>query len=79
MAIYESKYAELAFYVDGKLRKFQYGKYKTDDPKEVEVLDKLVDVKRVDEPKQTKPAEEPKASGSNESKPKATAKKPSAK
>ena len=72
MAVYESKYAELAFYVDGKLRKFQYGKYQTEDPKEIEVLDKLADVVRVD----AKAKAEPKATEvETESKPKTTRKK----
>jgi len=68
VAVYESKYAELAFYVDGKLRKFQYGKYQTEDPKEIEVLDKLADVVRVD----AKAKAEPKPT---EAKPKTTRKK----
>ena len=72
MAVYESKYAELAFYVDGKLRKFQYGKYQTEDPKEIEVLDKLADAVRVDakEKAEPKPAEV-----ETEAKPKTTRKK----
>jgi hypothetical protein len=67
VAVYKSKYAELAFYVDGRLRKFQYGKYQTNDPKEIEVLDKLADAIRIDEAK-VEPAE-------TESKPKTTRKK----
>jgi hypothetical protein len=81
MAVYESRFKELGFYVDGKLHKFKNGRFTTEDKAVMAVLDKLTDVKRVDEPKaepkQTKPAEEPKASEVNESKPKA--KKPSAK
>jgi hypothetical protein len=79
MAVYESRYKELGFYVDGKFYSFKNGRFTTEDKAVMAVLDKLADVKRVDEPKQSKPAEEPKASGSNENKPKATTKKPSAK
>jgi hypothetical protein len=71
VAVYESKYAELAFYINGKLRKFQYGKYQTKDPKEIEVLDKLEDVVRVDAPK-SNPAP---VEAETESKPKTTRKK----
>jgi hypothetical protein len=77
MAVYESRYKELGFYADGKFYSFKNGRFTTEDKAVMEVLDKLADVKRVDESKQTKPAEEPKASEVNESKPKA--KKPSAK
>jgi hypothetical protein len=74
MAVYESRFKELGFYVDGKFHSFKNGRFTTEDKAVMSVLDKLADVKRVDtdELKQTKPAEEP-------SKPKATAKKPSAK
>lgn len=72
MAVYESRFKELGFYVDGKFHSFKNGRFTTEDKAVMAVLDKLADVKRIDEPKQTKPAEEP-------SKPKATAKKPSAK
>jgi hypothetical protein len=74
MAVYESRFKELGFYVDGKFHSFKNGRFTTEDKAVMAVLDKLADVKRVDEPKPTKPAEEP-----SESKPKATAKKPSAK
>jgi hypothetical protein len=72
VAVYESKYAELAFYVDGKLRKFQYGKYQTNDPKEIEVLDKLADAVRVDAKSESEPKP---AKAETESKPKTTRKK----
>jgi hypothetical protein len=76
MAVYESRYKELGFYADGKFYSFKNGRFTTEDKAVMAVLDKLADVKRVDEPKvepkQAKPAEEP-----SESKPKA--KKPSAK
>lgn len=78
MAVYESRFKELGFYVDGKFHSFKNGRFTTEDKTVMAVLDKLADVKRVDEPKvepkPTKSAEEP-----SESKPKATAKKPSAK
>jgi hypothetical protein len=74
MAVYESRFKELGFYVDGKFHTFKNGRFTTEDKAVMAVLDKLADVKRVDAPKPTKPAEEP-----SESKPKATAKKPSAK
>ncbi|NGQ95495.1 hypothetical protein G3578_10055 [Brevibacillus sp. SYP-B805] len=58
MAEYKSRYVELGFYVDGQHRKFRNGRYVTEDPKEIAVLDALIDAVRVDEPKQ--PAAEPK-------------------
>ena len=62
MALYKSHYPELGFYVNGSLRKFTNGQYKTNDPKEIKVLDALKDAKRVDEPKAEEPreTEEPK-------------------
>ena len=60
MATYESRYVELGFYVESQFRKFRNGRYVTDDPKEIAVLDKLVDAVRVDELKQPEPqTEEP--------------------
>jgi hypothetical protein len=73
MAVYESRYKELGFYADGKFYSFKNGRFTTEDKAVMAVLDKLADVKRVDAD-EPKPAEEP-----SESKPKATAKKPSAK
>ncbi len=52
MAEYKSRYLELGFYVDGQYRKFRHGRYVTEDPKEIAVLDALIDAERVDEPKQ---------------------------
>lgn len=58
MAKYKSKHLEYGFYVDGERRKFQYGEYETKDKREIEVLDSLQYVDRVDgQPK----AEEKKA------------------
>lgn len=50
MAKYESKYSELGFYVDDQVRKFSNGVYTTEDAKEIEVLDALVDAVKVEEP-----------------------------
>jgi len=49
MALFKSKYEELTFYVGGKARSFRHGFYRTDDKKEIEVLEKLADVKKEDE------------------------------
>ena len=58
MAKYESKYPTLGFYVYNELKRFSGGVYETDDKDEIEVLDALIDAKRVDEPKaQTKQTE----------------------
>lgn len=61
MAQYKSKYAELSFYVDGSIRKFSNGTFKTENKTETAVLDKLTDATRVDEPK----TEIPKVTESN--------------
>jgi hypothetical protein len=68
VAKFTSRFAELGFYVNGEFRKFHAGEFTTDDKAEIEVLEKLVDAQRVDEPK----AEE-------SPKPKAPAKKSSEK
>jgi hypothetical protein len=61
MAVYESRFKELGFYVNGKFHTFKNGRYVTDDKSVMDVLDKLADVKRVDEGEvQPKAAEEPK-------------------
>ena len=69
MAVFESHYKELGFYVDGNARNFRDGRYVTEDAKEIEVLTALVDVNRVDKPQKVA-EEKPK---------KATARKSSAK
>jgi hypothetical protein len=57
MAKYTSRYAELGFYVNGEFRQFSYGEFKTDNPDEITVLDKLADAVRVDnEVKSEEPA-----------------------
>jgi hypothetical protein len=50
MAKFTSKYAELGFYVNGEFRKFYAGEYTTEDKAEIDVLEKLLDAKREDEP-----------------------------
>jgi hypothetical protein len=57
VAEYKSRYLELGFYVDGQYRKFRYGRYVTEDPKEIAVLDALIDAVRVDEPAKPKELE----------------------
>lgn len=62
MAVFQSKHAELGFYVDGVFKSFKNGRYVTEDKKEIEVLESLVDVEQSDEPKaEAKPAAKPKA------------------
>lgn len=64
MALFESRFKELAFYVDGVRRGFVGGKYKTEVKAEIDVLSGLVDVQRVDVPapkaEETAPKPEPK-------------------
>lgn len=59
MAEFKSRYPELGFYVNGKYRQFDRGRYVTDDKDEIAVLEKLADVVRVDkaEPKAEENAE----------------------
>lgn len=61
MAKYMSKHLEYGFYVNGERRKFQHGKYETNDKDEIKVLDSLQYVERVDESKAEKVDEEKKA------------------
>ncbi|MFZ7945666.1 hypothetical protein [Neobacillus sp. 19] len=68
MAKYKSQYLELGFYVKGDRKQFSGGHFVTENKAEIEVLEKLADVVRIDEPK----AEET-------PKPKAPAKKSSGK
>jgi len=60
MAEYKSQYPELGFYANDEFKQFSGGKYVTEDKGEIEVLDKLLDATRVDEPK-PEPKTEPKA------------------
>lgn len=48
MAKYTSRYAELGFYINGNLRQFTGGEFKTEDPDEIAALDKLADAARAD-------------------------------
>ncbi len=58
MAKYTSQYPALMFYVNNELKRFSGGVYETGDKDEIEVLDAIIDAKRVDEPKaQTKQTE----------------------
>lgn len=50
MAEYHSKHAGLMFIVDGEGKRFHGGRYVTEDPKEIAVLDALHEAERVDEP-----------------------------
>lgn len=49
MAKFESKYKELAFFVDGEALKFHNGTFDTEDKKAIEALTKLPSAKRVEE------------------------------
>lgn len=62
MAKYTSRYAELSFYVNGELRKFTAGEYKTEDAAEIAALDGLADAVRVDKPEEKAPKSTAKAS-----------------
>lgn len=66
MAKFTSRFPELSFYCCGELRKFYNGEFKTEDKAEIEVLEKLADVVRVDEPK-AEEAPKPKASAKKSS------------
>jgi hypothetical protein len=57
---FESRFKELAFYVEGKKYKFANGVFNTEDKKVAEVLKALADVVLVEEPAEEKP--KPKAS-----------------
>lgn len=59
MARYTSKYAELAFYVEGNERKFSAGIYEATTEAETAVLDRLVDAVKVSETTAEEPVEKP--------------------
>jgi hypothetical protein len=61
MATFQSRYAELTFFVKDKPHKFKNGHFTTEDKEVIEVLEKLSDVTRVDEAKVEKTEEKPKA------------------
>jgi hypothetical protein len=72
LAEFNSHYLQLGFYVNGEYKRFDGGRYVTEDEATIEVLSKITDANRVDKPK----AEESKAPVL---KPKAPAKKASGK
>ena len=45
---YTSKYPELGFYVNGEVRYFRAGRYVTDEPEAIAVLDTISDTVRVE-------------------------------
>ena len=59
MAEFNSHYLQLGFYVNGEYKRFDGGRYVTEDEATIEVLSKITDAHRVDEPK--KAEESPKA------------------
>ncbi|WP_449600303.1 hypothetical protein [Paenibacillus sp. Marseille-Q9583] len=56
MAVFQSKYRELSFYVNGEKYSFSNGSFSTDDGRLIAVLENLRDAQRVDtkEPEVTK-------------------------
>lgn len=56
MAVFESRYKALIFFVGDEARRFSNGRYVTEDKEEIKILDQMADVTRVDEPEA--PAEE---------------------
>jgi hypothetical protein len=48
MAHFKSNYPELGFYCCGEYRQFNNGEYVTEEAKEIEVIEKLVDAVRID-------------------------------
>ncbi|MFW5434350.1 hypothetical protein [Paenibacillus apiarius] len=52
MAVFQSKYRELSFYVNGEKHSFSSGSLSTDDTEIIAVLETLTDAKRIDEPEQ---------------------------
>jgi len=71
MAVYESKYRGLTFYVNDRCYSFNDGQFASDDPEVIAKLDVLTDAKRIDEPEVLP---EPKPATKAASKPKASAK-----
>lgn len=63
MAVFQSKYRELSFYVGGERYAFSSGTFSTDDAEVIAVLETMTDAKRIDEPKTEEPKEpaEPKS------------------
>lgn len=61
MAVFQSKYRELSFYVNGAGHKFASGTLATEDAEVIAVLEQITDAKRVDvtEKETKKEPEEP--------------------
>ncbi|AWB45280.1 hypothetical protein DCC85_14295 [Paenibacillus sp. CAA11] len=61
MAVFHSKYRELAFYVDGVRHSFSSGTYSTEDAKVVAVLEQMKDVTKehAEEPAEKPAARKP--------------------
>ncbi len=61
MAVFQSKYRELSFYVNGAEYKFASGTFATEDAEVIAVLEQITDAKRVDvtEKETKKEPEEP--------------------
>lgn len=49
MALFKSRFKHLTFYVGHHAREFVNGEYRTNDPKEIEILSRVLDAVRVDE------------------------------
>jgi len=64
MAVFQSKYRELSFYVNGVKHSFASGSFSTDDEEVIAVLETLTDAVRVDEQSEEiemKPEDKPKS------------------
>ncbi|WP_188068981.1 hypothetical protein [Brevibacillus brevis] len=76
MTEYKSRFLELGFYVNDIRFQFQNGRFVTDDPEVISVLNTLVDVERVG---QTVESEKPEPKTEEPEAPAKSARKPSAK
>lgn len=75
MAVFQSKYRELSFYVNGAEYKFSSGTFVTNDPEVIAVLDQITDAQRVDKAEKAAPAaNEPKQEPEKATAPKTTRK-----
>lgn len=79
MAVFQSRYRELSFYVNDRLYSFNDGLFASEETEVIAVVEKLTDAQRIDEPEtveETKPEEvtEPVAETKPASKRKASAK-----